>query len=96
MSCKSCHLEYSTENHILLKHKQIDLLRENLPLSFDLLDKCQLSISNRFNETSNQRNILFRNKLQQLQQQCKCNSSFSNEETLNKTPNKLPKIPSIK
>jgi hypothetical protein len=54
--CKLCQFEYSTENQILLRHKQFDLLRENLPLSFDLLDKCQLNLTNKFiDSTTNQR-----------------------------------------
>jgi hypothetical protein len=51
--CKLCQFEYSTENQILLRHKQFDLLRENLPLSFDLLDKCQLNLTNKFIDSTN-------------------------------------------
>ncbi len=101
-NCRCCQFEYSIENQILLKHKQIDLLRENLPLSFDLLDKCQINLSNRFNSDStaagtNQRTVnpfKPQNRLAQQQSQCTCCSILTASEELNKTPNKTLKATS--
>ena len=39
--CKCSQFDYTIENQIRIKHKQIELINENLPLTFDILDKCQ-------------------------------------------------------
>jgi hypothetical protein len=45
-SCADCKLKFNArlENQIKLKHKKYDLLNENVPLAFDLVDKCQLNV----------------------------------------------------
>ncbi len=40
--CKCSHFDYTIENQIRLRHKQVELINENLPLSFDILDRCQM------------------------------------------------------
>ena len=40
--CKCAEFEYTAENQIRLRHKQIELIAENVPLAFDLLDRCQM------------------------------------------------------
>ena len=46
LSCFNCKRKNNSklETQIQLKHKKFDLLNENLPLAFDLLDKCQMNI----------------------------------------------------
>lgn len=39
--CNCTHFDYTLENQMRLKHKQIELINENLPLSFEILDRCQ-------------------------------------------------------
>ena len=45
-SCADCKLKFNAklENQIKLKHKKYDLLNENMPLAFDLVDKCQINV----------------------------------------------------
>ena len=40
--CRCAEFEYTVENQIRLRHKQIELIAENVPLAFDLLDRCQM------------------------------------------------------
>ncbi len=46
LSCFNCKKRNNSklETQIQLKHKKYDLLNENLPLAFDLIDKCQMNI----------------------------------------------------
>ena len=42
--CSCSKFDYTFDNQIRLRHRQIELVSENMPLSFDVLEKCQLSI----------------------------------------------------
>ena len=45
-NCTDCKPKFNSklENQIKLKHKKYELMNENLPLAFDLVDKCQINI----------------------------------------------------
>ena len=42
--CACTRFDYTFDNQIRLRHRQIELITENLPLSFDILEKLQLSV----------------------------------------------------